>query len=453
MTSPAGLRDLLVLAWPIVLQRSAQAVVGLCDALMVAPLGEDALAAVTAGAMNVSCLTIFPIGVVILVQTFAAQLSGQGDLSAARRYGWYALGISVAAGLLGLAAVPAVAPLVDTLAYDPGVRTAMVSYAAIRLVGLGFAVGLEAIGSWYGGLGNTRFGMVASLVVMVVNVAVNWVLIEGRMGAPALGVDGAAWASVLASAVGFFALLAVFLVGVGAPSASAGALRLSEGLRLLRFGVPTGLNWFLEFGAFVVFVNVTVAQLGTVTTAALLAVMQLNSVSFMPAFGLSSAAAILAGQAIGAGQRDLVPAILRRAMGVCVVWQLAVGAVYLIGATPIMGWFAARESEGPEFVRIGAVLLALSAAWQLFDALGITTGEVLRSAGDTLVPLLARLLLAWLVFVPGAHLAVTVFDGGGVAAVLAIIAYLAALSVLLMVRFHSGAWRRIELTEQLAISN
>src|SRR6201999_3522683 len=77
------------------------------------------------------------------------------------------------------------------------------------------------------------------------------------------------------------------------------SLGFAEFLRFLRFGAPNGLNWFLEFAAFALFINVVVVHLGTTTLAAFNVVMQLNSVAFMPAFGLASGGAILVGEAIG----------------------------------------------------------------------------------------------------------------------------------------------------------
>src|SRR5690606_19343661 len=102
-------------------------------------------------------------------------------------------------------------------------------------------------------------------------------------------------------------------------------LRMSELLRMLRFGLPNGVNWFLEFAAFSAFINVIVADLGTAALAAMMVVLQINSVSFMPAFGLSSASAILTGQAIGRGDHDQVAAIARRTLMVAAAWQGAVG--------------------------------------------------------------------------------------------------------------------------------
>lgn len=448
-----GFRALFTLAWPVVLSRSAQAVIGFCDALMTAPLGSDALAATTAGSLNALSLGILPMGVVFIVQSYAAQLWGKADLAGARRYGWYGLVVAAFSGIAFGAATPLVEPALAQLSYAPSVRALMSDYIAIRFMAMGAAVGMEAIGNWYGGIGNTRFQMFASVIAMVLNVAFNWLLIEGNLGAPALGAQGAAIASVISTWVAFAFLLVLFVRRVGVPHSRPTPLKLRELGRMLRFGLPNGLNWFFEFGAFMFFVNVTTAELGTVTVAALLAVVQVNSVAFMPAFGLSSAGAILTGQAIGADRKDLVPRILRRTLAAACTWQVSVGLFYFSFPSPIMGLFAPRDAgnELPEIVQVGAVLLALSAAWQLFDAIGIAVSEALRAAGDTAFCLWARMIVAWALFVPGSWLAVDVWGGGAIAAILAIVAYLAVLAAVLGWRFRSGVWRRIQLTEDVLV--
>lgn len=457
-----GYAALARLAWPVVLSRSAQAVIGFSDALMTASLGEDALAATTAGSMNVMCLAILPIGTAYIVQSFASQLFGKGDVLGARRYGWYGLLLALLAGLVFAGLAPFVPNALEHLHYAPSVRSEMSDYLSIRLISVAAIVGVEVIGNWYAGLGNTRFSMIAAMLTMVCNVGLNWLLIRGNAGFPALGVAGAAWASVLASVVGFVLLLGLFLARLGIPSPehpdpdalpSEAAVPLVpkpphvEFLRMLRFGIPSGLNWFLEFAAFMFFVNVVVADLGTVATAALLATVQVNSVSFMPAFGLSSAGAILVGQAIGADRHDAVPAILKRTLSTTCTWQLSVGVLYLLVPGPIMGLFAPTGAgDAAEIVAVGASALALSAAWQLFDAITMSVSEALRAAGDTAFSLYARLAVAWLLFVPGSYLAITHYGGGPNAAILAVVAYLAVLSVVMGWRFRTGQWRRITLT-------
>jgi MATE family multidrug resistance protein len=287
--------------------------------------------------------------------------------------------------------------------------------------------------------------MRASVAAMAMNVFLNWVFIDGRLGAPAMGVEGAALASVLSTTLAFLGLLAVFLADGRRTGPVLARLRAAEMLRMLRFGIPSGLNWFFEFLAFIFFVNVVVGGLGTTSLAALMAVLQLNSVSFMPAFGLASAGAILVGQAIGAGDRDGVPRIVRLTFAAAGSWQGLVGLAYLLVPGLLFAPFARDPASAEGLLAAGTRLLALSAAWQLFDAAVASLAESLRAAGDTAFTLWARVVVAWALFVPGSWITVRVLGGGELAAVSWLVLYLAALASTLLLRFRSGAWRRIEL--------
>jgi len=350
--------------------------------------------------------------------------------------------------VVGAAAIPCVAPVISLLPYEPAVALHMTDYLTIRLLALGAIVGTEVLGNWYGGLGNTRLHMVAGVIAMVLNVGLNWLLIEGNLGAPALGVRGAAIASVIASWIGFGFLLYVFVRKKYIPGVVSARLRLvrAEFWRMLRFGIPNGLNWFLEFAAFALFLNVFVAHLGTATLAAMMVVININSVSFMPAFGLASSGAILAGQAIGAGDKDAVPGIVKMTAAVNLCWMGIIGCFYMAIPGVLMGWFARDNDASADLLELGTVMLAVSAAWQLFDAVAMTLSETLRAAGDTTWCMWARLIVGWVVFTPAAAVALLVLDGGHVAAMLCLVGYLGLLAVLFVWRFSAGAWRDIDLT-------
>ena len=442
-----GLRELLLLAWPVVLSRSTQSVVGLADALMTARLGDEALAAVTTGAVNLFSVAILPMGTVFIVQSFAAQLQGRGDMLAARRYAFYALALAAVTTLLAVAATPFVGPMLGVFGFPAGVHSSMTEYVQWRAWSMGPYIAVEGLGNWFAGLGNTRVHMRASVITMVANIALNWVLIFGHLGAPAMGVAGAALASGLATCLGLAYLIVAFAMrqrelAPGQPVAP----RASEFWRMLRFGFPNGLNWFMEIAAFTLFLNAVVSKLGTTVLAAMNAILQLNSISFMPAFGVASAGAVLVGQAIGRGERDEVPRLLKLTAGVALSWQVAVGLVYFTMPGLLMSAFDSGEGSR-DLVRIGAGMLAMSAAWQVFDAFGITVGEALRAAGDTAWCMWARLASAWLIFVPVAWWTVTVQRGGPVAVIGVVVFYLAVLGVAFVWRFSTGAWRKIELVE------
>ncbi|UQA63019.1 MATE family efflux transporter [Polyangium aurulentum] len=448
MNAPAHaptLRKLLDLAWPIIISRSAQTVIGFCDAAMVARLGEDALAATTAGALNVYAVFILPMGISSIVASFVSQLHGRGDHTGARRYGFYGLIVAALAQILCLGVMLAAPYFFAQLEFTPAVRTLLVQYSVVRLWSGGAAIGLEALANYYGGLGNTRLPMAAQVLAMVLNVVLCWVFIYGNLGAPALGVAGSALAGTIATCIAFVALLGCFLAGYGVEKAPRSPLRGSELWRVLRYGLPAGLNWFVEFSAFNFFINVVIAGLGTTTVAALMAAMQVNSIAFMPAFGIASAGAILVGHALGAKEQGAVPPTVWLTMRVAGGWMGLIGLIYLLFSHFVMLPFAPPGPERAAFLAISAKVLGLSIAWQLVDAAALTFAESLRAAGDTSFPMWARVVIAWLVFVPGSYVSVRMYDGGMNMAVFWLVAYMGLLALVLWLRFRSGVWRSLDL--------
>jgi MATE family multidrug resistance protein len=447
-----SLRSLLELAWPIVLARATQSVIGFGDALMVAPLGEDALAAVTTGSLNVFAFIILPMGTAFILQSFAAQLRGRGDLGGIQRYAYYGLILGLIAGLFTLPFLPFVHPALRLLGLSENVTAMMASYITIRMLSVAPAVGLEALGNWYGGLGNTRPALVGSVISMLLDVFFNYALIEPRFGLPGYGVEGAAWGSTVSSWVGCGVVAVMFFSGKGYDRVREPLrLRMSELRRVVRFGLPNGVNWFLEFAAFIMFINVVVGHLGTTTLAAFNVVMNINSVSFMPAFGLASAGAIMAGEAIGRRAHHEVSSIVLLTAKVTAAWMGAIGLIYFLLPEQILGWFGSDNGSSLELLQVGAVMLGMSAIWQLFDAISMTLSEALRSAGDTTWCMGARLVLAWLVFTPISWTAVLMFDGGVMTVMSALIAYLALLAAAFIWRFTSGKWRDIDLVGEPSV--
>jgi MATE family multidrug resistance protein len=430
----------------MVLARASQSVITFADAIQVKHLGFKAIAATATGGLNVMGFVILAMGTVFIVQSFVAQLAGRGDRDQTPRFAWYGLAIALLAAVIALALTPLVGPALALTGYSVEVREQMADYMAIRLLSIGAIVGVEALGNWYGGLGNTWMQMVAGIITMVAAVFLNWVLIGGHLGAPAMGVNGAAVASTIASFLGFGFLAVAFWRRWGnAPRARASNLSLRELGRVLRFGLPNGLNWFLEFAAFQLFVNGVLASLGDETVAALNVVIAVNSLAFMPAFGLASAGAILAGQAIGRDARDAVWPQVKITLACTMTWMGLIGVTYAVFPGRLLSLFASEGSG--QLVAIGSTMLVISTAWQLTDAIGMTLAETLRAAGDTTWTAAARLVLAWAVFTPAAFLIVTRFHGGPVGAMFCLVGYLGLLATALSWRFRSGAWKQIQLIE------
>jgi multidrug resistance protein, MATE family len=443
VTAPR-LSQLLALALPIVVTRASQVVIGLSDALMVAHLGTAALAATTAGAFNVYTLLIFPMGIAFVVASFSSQMTGAGDHAGARRYGYYGLVIAGVCGVAALFVIPLASWGLGFFGYASDVHALMSDYLRWRLYSVGFVVGLEALGSYFGGVGNTRLPMFAQLLAMVLNVLLNWLLIGGHWGAPALGVAGAALASSIAS-LAAFAVLFISFLRAGSRSGNRMGLQARELWHTLRVGIPSGLNWFLEFAAFACFINVVLTSLGTTAVAAMMSIFQVNKVAYLPAFAIACAGSIFVGQAVGAKAHSDVPRTVRLTLATAATWQGLIAIPYLIIPGVLMSVFARGDADGRAFLNVAVPMLTLSAAWQLFDAACMTFTEVLRAVGDTAFTFWVRALTAWGVFVPGAWVSVHVFGAGHLVAIGWLGLYYALFSGILWLRFRSGHWRRLDL--------
>jgi MATE family multidrug resistance protein len=185
--------------------------------------------------------------------------------------------------------------------------------------------------------------------------------------------------------------------------------------------------------------------------AAFNVVIQINSISFMPAFGLASAGAIMVGEAIGGRHHDNVWPIVRLTGKITALFMCSVGIVYVCFSRELVTLFADGGAGESELVRAGAKMLAFSAVWQIFDAMSMTLSEALRAAGDTAWCMWARIVLAWLVFTPASWVWVRVYDGGVPALLGAMVSYMALLALALGARFWAGKWRSIDLVGEPAL--
>jgi MATE family multidrug resistance protein len=356
---------------------------------------------------------------------------------------WHALGAIVPAAALVAALLGACAPLwLAALGPSAELQAAALEFLPGRLLGL---VGTTVAFCWvsfFRGVGDTRTPMLGAVLANLVNVTLAYGLIFGELGLPRLGVAG----SGAAMAVGewTFALFlgaAALRRGIRARYGTAARLVRAEPLRrVLRTGLPIGGQWVLDMSAFAVFTTL-VARMGDASMAASQAFISLLSLSFMQASGLSVAAATLVGRYVGAGDPASAERSFRTALALAAALGATVAVLFLAIPETLLGLF----SHDAEVLALGGPLLALGAAFQLLDALGIASSGALRGAGDTRWPFLAQASLAWFVFLPAAWLGGITLGGGLTGAWAGGVVYVLGLAVAFVWRFRAGAWRGIRI--------
>lgn len=400
------MRPTASLAAPVVIAEVGWVSMQIVDIAMVGRLGPEAIGAVGVGSALFLAFSVFGMGLLLGLDTLVSQAFGARDRPACDR--WLRHGVFLALVLtvpVGLLARLAGARL-DVWGFDPGVLALVRPYFAIVTWSLPLLLLYAAFRRYLQAVAVVRPIMVALLSANVVNAAANWVLIFGNLGAPALGVEGAGWATclsracmvaVLAAAVARQGVRPWTLTGVGAAG-----LR-----RVLGLGWPAATQATLEFGAFAA-VTMLAGRLDPSTLAAHQIVINLAGLTYMVPLGMASAGAVRVGHAVGRRDASGASAAGWTAIALGTGFMASAAAVFLAAPRAILGVFTADGGV----VEAGLALITLVALFQVFDGLqGVTTGA-LRGLGDTRTPMLLNLAGHWMIGLPAGYLLCFVMGQG-----------------------------------------
>lgn len=442
-TSRGGLGEVVALATPLVLAQMLMTAMGVVDSVIVGRLGAAQLGAVGLGGIWVWTLTCFFVGTSSGVQTFVAQAHGGGRASECGRWSWQSLASVVPfAGIAALALLCFAGQVIALLAPSDAIAPYATGYMRARAFGIMGITAASSLSAFFRGIGDTRTPLVATAVANAANLFLDLGLVYGWFGMPRLGVVGAGVATSISEWIYFGVMIAFF----ARPEISARfqtrfrAPRLADVKRLLRVGAPIGGQWTIEMLAFAIF-TAFVARMGDAPMAASHAFIQLLSLSFMQAVGISIATTTLVGRYIGSGEIDLVARSLRSSMLLGGVLAATIAALFMTIPDLLLGLF----TSDPDVLRYGGPLLLVGAFYQLFDAVAIVADGALRGAGDTRWPFVVRTLMSWAVFLPLAWALAVPLDLGLTGAWLGGLGSIVLLAGFLAYRFQAGAWQRIEI--------
>ncbi|MEW6264920.1 MAG: MATE family efflux transporter [Thermodesulfobacteriota bacterium] len=446
-----GYRELLALAVPLIISTGAWSVQHFVDRMFLAWYSAEALAAsVPAGLLNFSIMCLF-LGVAGYVSTFVAQYHGAGR---PRRIGptvWQGLYVSVLGGLFLLALAPLAEPIFNLVGHDESVRRLEIIYFRILCLGGFPAIAAAAVSGFFAGLGKPWPVMWINLLSMGVNMSLNYLFIFGRGGFPEMGIAGAGLATVLA---GTFSL-AAFLILIWTPGHNR-TYRTLEGwrpeadlfIRLLRYGLPSGVEMFMDLSGFSIFV-LLVGRLGTNDLAATNIALNINMLAFLPMLGSGLAVSVLVGRYLGAERPGLAQKSAYSGFHLTLLYMGLVAAAYVLAPRVFVAPFAAKADPErfAEILDLSVVLLRFVAAYSLFDAMSIIFCSAIKGAGDTRFVMLMLGSVSLGVLILPTYLAVAVFNFGVKACWLAATFYSIVLAFAFYSRFRGGKWRAMRVIE------
>jgi MATE family multidrug resistance protein len=391
------------LAVPVVLAELGWMTMGMVDTLMVGRLSAAAIGAVGIGSSLFIGTVIFAMGLTLGMDTLVAQAFGARDLRTCHRWLVHgiALGLAVSAPLMGLQYV--LEQGMESWGLTPEVLALTGPYLDVLVWSTPPLLVYSALRRYLQAMGVVRPITVALVAANLMNVAANWILIFGHFGAPALGVAGAAWATLLSRVVMMLVLAAVIVARERGrePGLFHTTLRIEREWvqRLVALGLPAALQVTLEVGVFAA-ATVLAGRLPAAALAAHQIAINIASFTFMVPLGIASAGAVRVGHAVGRQDGPGLQQAGWTAILLGVAFMACSAVTFVLAGRALMAAFTAD----PDVIRQGAALLLVAAVFQLFDGVQVVATGVLRGLGDTRTPMLWNLAGHWLVGLPLGYL-------------------------------------------------
>jgi len=392
-------RPLMKIAGPVILAEVGWMSMGLVDTIMVGPLGPAAIAATGMGSGVFTAIVIFGMGLMLGLDAFVSQSHGAGNDRECLLWLHQGVWLACCVAPIVMALTWLVYSTLNQWGLHPETGRLVGPYMrAIAFSALPLLL-YAAFRRYLQGMHLVRPIMVALVTANAINAAANWVLIYGHLGMPALGVEGSAWATNAARAyMAAFLYVAIRLEhrrrGHRHPKVDLG-LDLARIRRLIALGFPAASQVTLEVGVFAL-ATALAGRLDPVASGAHQIALNIASLAFMVPLGLSSSAAVRVGYAFGAG--DLRRAALAgwTALAIGCVIMTALGLVFFLWPVPLLRVF----STDPRIIDIGVRLLAIAAAFQLFDGTQAVATGALRGISETRMPMIVNFIGHWFLGLP-----------------------------------------------------
>ncbi len=445
MTYPAHFRAIAVLGLPLVGGHLAQFAIGLTDTVMLGWYGVEALAAVTLASSYYFVLFLFGAGFGWAVMPMVATAAAEEDETSIRRSTRMGLWLSLLYAALMMPLLWWSYPILIALKQEPQVAQTASEYLRVAGWGLFPALLVMVLKSYLAALERTQIVLWITVIAAVVNGVTNYALIFGNWGAPELGVMGAAIASVVTQIVSLVAVIIYAVRVLPEHSLFRRFWRPDWDMfgRVLRLGVPIGLTTLAEVTLFATSA-IMMGWLGQVPLAAHGIALNLASATFMVHLGLSNAATIRAGNALGRRDRAHLERGAIAVTGMSLVVSVLTIILFLTCAEPLISLFMeADNAQRGEILAIGTGLLAMAALFQLVDGAQVIALGLLRGLQDAQVPMIMAALSYWVIGIPASYYFGFVQGMDGIGVWMGLVLGLAFAAVLLMARFWMRSVREV----------
>ncbi|MBE6731999.1 MAG: MATE family efflux transporter [Ruminococcaceae bacterium] len=439
---------IFTLAWPTMLEQLMQTTVQYMDTAMVGSLGTEATAAI-GSTTTINWLigsTISAISVGFLA--FISQSKGAGDMSKTKKASAQAVLAVIVSGLLFTAITLLLSPVIPVwMQVDVNIRAVASQYFFIIYAPMLFRAASIIFGTVLRAVGDTKTPMLAGIWVNITNVVLNFffifktrtvniygfnILIPGAD----LGVIGAGIASAVSFVLGGIIItVALFRHPLVSPKGQSFKPDMSVIKPCLKVAFPNALQRFATSLGYVVFAAM-VNSLGEISTAAHTIANTVESAFYIPGYGMQTAAATLAGNAVGAKDEKKVKDLSKMILFVEVLLMIFSGAMLFIFAPNLMGIF----SKDAKVIELGTFVLRMVACSEPFYGISIIVEGMMQGMGKTVMPFVCNVTGMWLIRIVGTFICTQLLTMGLISAWACMILHNLAMCVMFSIYYITGKY-------------
>jgi MATE family multidrug resistance protein len=438
------LRELLRLAYPMIISQGAFAVMIFTDRYFMSLVSPTHMGASLAGGVaSFFCMSLF-IGVLSYGNALTAQYFGRKQFDKCSRVVTQGLLLTlffapllVAIGYLSLGSF-------EFMGHAPEQAVLAKQYFIILIWGASFSLAKTCIASYFSGIGRTYIVMIADTVGVAINIPLTWALIFGYGEVPALGIAGAAYATIISSLISLLIFCYFYLETHHATRFMVKqSFQLDRGIlrRFVRLGFPSGIEMFLNVAAFNLFL-LMFQSYGIAESASAAIVFNWDIVSFVPMIGLNVAIISLIGRYIGAGDTTLMSQVIRISFILGLGYSSVLALLFYLGREPLVAIFLATGSSG-EIRTLASFMMIGLATYVMADATILIAGGALRGAGDTRWLMWASVLIHWLMLLVQ-YFVIKVWELGPKVSWVVFVAMILITAIIYLLRLTSSRWRTPE---------
>jgi MATE family multidrug resistance protein len=446
----AGGKEVLDLGLPLILSMMSVTIQHFVNRIFLTWWSAEAVAGVTTGGFTIYVLTGLFNGTAEYATPFVSQYVGAKREDRIGAVVYQAAYFALLAGVVGWILSFFVTPLFDLVGHAESMRVHEILYARLMLRGTFPTVAMVAFSTYFAGRGKTRVVLGVTSVATLLNVFFDWALIFGNLGLPALGTAGAAYGTILSQSIGAFIYLGLILVSKDRRAHGFSDFRFRPALfgRLLRLGVPSGLQPSLEILAFTLFMFV-IGSIGVAPLAATSIAFNLNGIVFLPAVGLGYGVSTLVARYLGMGRPALADRAVKSGLVIAQIYMGLCGLAYVFAPRALLAPYAigADPTTFVEVSRLATILLRFVAFYSIFDMINVVCAGGLKGAGDTRFPMTATVVISWVAMLIPTWWFCVRHDSGLIVAWVFATLYVVCLGTVMFVRYRRGAWKTLRVIE------